>query len=125
MQELEQENASLIEQSKTLQELNRSLQVLCLVHVSVTSSKCFITGQDRNDELMADNEKLKQKYTSHKRKLQRAQSLQKTPQTSEGRKRAQSAKRPSSANRRLTPLSSMEIDIEPPCKCILYQLLEV
>lgn len=65
--------------------------------------------QDRVDELSADNEKIKQKYTSHRRKLQRHKSEPRklgSPAHSSSklgedrRARPKSGKRPGSASRR-------------------------
>lgn len=63
--------------------------------------------QDRVDELSADNEKIKQKYTAHRRKLQRHRSeprklgsVSGSKLTEDKRARPKSGKRPSSASRR-------------------------
>ena len=63
--------------------------------------------QDRVDELSADNEKIKQKYTAHRRKLQRHRSeprklgsLSSSKLGEDKRARPKSGKRPNSASRR-------------------------
>jgi hypothetical protein len=95
-EELEQENADLLEQTKNLQEQNRSLQ-------------------DRVDELMADNEKLKQKYTSHKRRLQRQHSAPHSSRLDDCRtSRPHPAMRPSSASRKSTAQFSLSSITEAP-----------
>ena len=67
------------------------------------------------DELMADNEKLKQKYTSHKRRLQRQHSAPHSSRLDDCRtSRPHPAMRPSSASRKSTAQFSLSSITEAP-----------